>query len=83
MSEEVNNKYHENKASLRRRIRNGELPVYEGEPVDNACYFCGERIKGRMHILIDSESNNGIESETRYTLDDLCYWQALFLDFHQ
>ncbi len=78
------------KAKLVERLRDGTIYAVEASAsekhVDSligqiangyVCGLCGEKIEGKMWILIcESVTRGGAETKTRYFLDNKCYENA-------
>ena len=73
----IGSKYKDNKSELKQKISGKKIFVLEDIAKNNACYFCGKRINGKMKILIDFEITNSYETETEYYLDFKCYRKEL------
>jgi len=69
----IGSKYQENKASLKERIRDGDIDILEDEPEFHVCYFCCKPIREKMVVLIDHPKIFDRESEKKYFLDEFCF----------
>lgn len=75
----IENKYEKTLKVLKGKIKNNLIKVIEGTDFNTkfksnlACYFCREKIKGKVRILIESDLNN---NKNYYPIDSRCYAKA-------
>jgi len=74
----IENKYEKTLEVLKEKIKNNLIKIIESKDFNPkfksnfACYFCREKIKGHVRILIESDSK-GINY---YPIDSKCYAKA-------
>ncbi len=81
MGTEIGSAYFRTRARLQNGIRESALQSLVAEPDDHACYFCGRRITGRMHVIRENEKIMGFESETEYYVGERCYRRSFFFEY--
>ena len=72
-------KYLETRAMLIESIRDESTSVLEQEAENQACYFCYERLKGKMMVICETLTINNRLQETheiKYFVSINCYEEA-------
>ena len=72
----IGSRYWETKQLLIDRIRKNAIEVTVKESEGNICYFCEKPIEGRMKVLSEKKYEDGVETLSRYFLDDNCYHES-------
>jgi len=79
---DIGSKYFQTLERLREGIRKNTIIFDERDSINHACYFCNQKIKGKMNVLIEKGTIRGYETESKYFLDKSCYKKAeLFFYF--
>ena len=71
--------YIDPRESLLEKIRDGTVSVLEKEAENQACYFCYERLKGKMMVICETLTINNRLQETheiKYFVSINCYEEA-------
>ena len=76
----IGSKYEQTKKILSDKIRQGTISVLELKAENHACYFCTNKIIGKMKELIVIDYQKGRETESRYNIHTGCYNDAKYLE---
>ncbi|MBU4070211.1 MAG: hypothetical protein KJ646_04480 [Nanoarchaeota archaeon] len=71
----IENKYEKTLEALKQKIKNNLIKIIESKDFNPkfksnfACYFCREKIEGKVRILIESD----LKGISYYPIDSKCY----------
>ena len=69
--------YIDPRESLLEKIRDGTVSVLEKDAENNqACYFCYDRLKGKMIVIYETRTINNRLHESKYYVGMNCYEEA-------
>ncbi|MBU1199093.1 MAG: hypothetical protein KKF46_01065 [Nanoarchaeota archaeon] len=76
----IGSKYQETKNNLREKIRQGKIspmdvPLAE-QFKDHACYFCLDKIIGKVQVLEEETKTSGVEQKIEYSICIPCSEKA-------